>query len=88
MFLINSSNFTSFKHNHFITCWTNTIHDIHAHNVLKPINVGSNFLLEAHINVKLVNNVKKYNHHNCILNIKPGTIIIAFANQLKNSTML
>jgi hypothetical protein len=56
--------------------------------VLKPTNVGNNFLFDAQIKDKLVNKVKKYKYHNEIPNIKPGIIIIAFANQLKNSTVL
>jgi hypothetical protein len=56
--------------------------------VLNPINVGSNFLLDAHIKAKLVSKVKKNNHHKLIPNIRPGIIIIAFAAQLKNSTIL
>jgi hypothetical protein len=56
--------------------------------VLNPINVGRSFLLLAQISVKLVNKVKKYNHQICIPKIKPGTIIIAFADQLANSTIL
>jgi hypothetical protein len=55
---------------------------------LNPTNVGNNFLLDAHISAKLVNKVKKYNHHKLIPNIRPGIIIIAFAPQLKNSTVL
>jgi len=55
---------------------------------LNPTNVGNNFLLDAHINAKLVANVKKNNHHRLIPNISPGIIIIAFAPQLKNSTVL
>jgi hypothetical protein len=55
---------------------------------LKPTNVGNNFLLDAHIKAKLVNKVKKNRYHKDILNINPGIIIIAFALQLKNSTVL
>jgi hypothetical protein len=64
------------------------MHDIHTHIVLNPTNVGNNFLLDAHINAKLVNKVKKNKYHKDILNIRPGIIIIAFALQLKNSTVL
>jgi hypothetical protein len=56
--------------------------------VLKPTRVGSSFLLLAQIRVRLVNNVKKNNHHILIPKIKPGIIIMALAAQLKNSTVL
>jgi hypothetical protein len=69
-------------------CCVNTIQDIQTHIVLNPTNVGNNFLLEAHIKDKLVNKVKKNNHQRLIPNISPGIIIIAFAPQLKNSTVL
>jgi hypothetical protein len=69
-------------------CCANTIQDIQTHIVLNPTNVGNNFLLEAHINAKLVNKVKKNKYHRDILNINPGIIIMAFAFQLKNSTVL
>jgi hypothetical protein len=64
------------------------MHDIQTQMVLNPTNVGNNFLFDAHINAKLVTNVKKNNHHKLILNINPGIIMIAFAPQLKNSTVL
>jgi hypothetical protein len=56
--------------------------------VLKATKVGNNFLLLAHINVRLVNSVKKYNHQICMPKTNPGTIIIALQNQLANSTIL
>jgi hypothetical protein len=56
--------------------------------VLKPTRVGSSFLLLAQIRVRLVNKVKKNNHHILIPKIKPGIIIMALAAQLKNSTVL
>jgi hypothetical protein len=56
--------------------------------VLNPTRVGNSFLLLAHISVKLVNNVKKYNHQSCIPKINPGIIMIAFANHEANSTIL
>jgi len=56
--------------------------------VLKPTSVGNNFLLLAHISVRLVTNVKKYNHQILIPNMSPGMIITALAAQLKNSTVL
>jgi hypothetical protein len=42
----------------------------------------------AHISVRLVPSVKKNNHQIEIPNIKPGTMMIALATQLKNSTVL
>jgi hypothetical protein len=50
--------------------------------------VGNNFLLLAQIRDKLVISAKKYNHQISILKIRPGTIIIALANQLIASTIL
>jgi hypothetical protein len=66
----------------------NTIHDIQVHIVLNPTKVGNSFLFDAHINVKLVTKVKKNNHHKLIPNIRPGIIMTAFADQLKNSIIL
>jgi hypothetical protein len=56
--------------------------------VLKPTNVGSSFLLDAHINVKLVNRVKKNSHQMLMPNISPGTMITALAAHDANSTVL
>jgi hypothetical protein len=56
--------------------------------VLNATKVGSNFLLLAHIKVKLVAKVKKYNCHICIPKINPGIIITALQNHDTNSTML
>jgi len=56
--------------------------------VLNPTNVGSSFLFEAQIKVKLVSRVKKYNHHTLMPKIKPGIMIMALAVQEANSTML
>jgi hypothetical protein len=61
---------------------------IHTQIVLNPTKVGSSFLLLAHISVRLVPSVKKNNHQIEIPNIKPGTMMIALATQLKNSTVL
>jgi hypothetical protein len=61
---------------------------IHAQIVLNPTSVGNNFLLLAHIRLRLVANVKKYNHQILIPNINPGIIITAFAAHDKNSTIL
>lgn len=62
--------------------------EIHVQIVLKPTNVGNNFLFDAHINARLVSKVKKNNHHKLMPNISPGIMIIAFETQLKNSTVL
>ena len=59
-----------------------------AHIVLNPTRVGNAFLLDAQISVILVAKVKKYNHHSWIPKINPGMIMIAFATQLINSTVL
>jgi hypothetical protein len=64
------------------------MHEIHAHSVLNPTNVGNSFLLLAQINVRLVARVKKYNHQTEIPKINPGTMMIALAVQLAASTML
>jgi hypothetical protein len=61
---------------------------IHTQIVLNPTNVGNSFFSLAHISVRLVASVKKYNHQICIPNIKPGIIIQALAAQLANSTVL
>jgi hypothetical protein len=50
--------------------------------------VGRSFLLLAQISPKLVNKVKKNNHHRLTPKISPGIIITAFAAQLANSTVL
>lgn len=55
---------------------------------LKATSVGKSFLLLAQINVRLVASVKKYNHHNCIPNIKPGTMMIALHPQERASMIL
>ena len=62
--------------------------EIHVQIVLKPTNVGKSFLLDAHINPRLVSKVKKNSHHKLMPNISPGIIITAFEDQLKNSTVL
>ena len=64
------------------------MHEIHAQVVLNPTNVGKSFFSDAHISVRLVNRVKKYSHHMLMPKIKPGTMIMALANQEKNSTVL
>jgi hypothetical protein len=56
--------------------------------VLKIINVGKLFRIEAQINNEDVNKVRKCIYHNSIPNIKPGTIIIALAIQAANSITL
>lgn len=61
---------------------------IHAQIVLNPTRVGSNFLLLAQIKVRLVNKVKKNNHHMLMPNISPGTMITALAAHEANSTRL
>jgi hypothetical protein len=61
---------------------------IQTHIVLNPTNVGRSFLLLAHISDKLVNSVRKNNHHTEIPNINPGTMITALAAHDRNSTVL
>lgn len=56
--------------------------------VLKTIKVGNDFLILAHINKQDVVSVKKCNHHISLPNIKPGTMIEAFAIQAANSIVL
>ena len=65
-----------------------TIIEMNIHNVLNATRVGSNFLYEAQTNVAEVNSVKKYSHHSCMPNIKPGTMIMALVNHERNSTVL
>jgi hypothetical protein len=62
--------------------------DIQTQIVLNPTSVGSSFFSLAHINVRLVNRVKKYNHQTLMPNINPGIIIIALAAHDANSTVL
>jgi hypothetical protein len=64
------------------------VSDIQIHIVLKAINVGKSFLIDAQINNEDVINVKKCKYHNSIPNTKPGMIIIAFANHAVNSIVL
>ena len=71
-----------------IKCCANTIQLIHAQMVLNPTSVGRSFFSDAQINVRLVNRVKKYNHHTVMPKINPGTMMTALAAQLKNSTVL
>ena len=61
---------------------------IQVQRVLNPTNVGKAFLRLAHINVNEVISVKKYNHQILMPKINPGTMIMALAAQLKNSTVL
>jgi hypothetical protein len=56
--------------------------------VLNPTKVGKSFRFDAQINVRLVNRVRKNNHQMLIPKIKPGTMIMAFAAQEANSTIL
>jgi hypothetical protein len=65
-----------------------TIIEMNIHNVLNATKVGSNFLYEAQTKVAEVNSVKKYSHHRLMPNIKPGTMMMALVNQLRNSTVL
>jgi hypothetical protein len=62
--------------------------EIQVHKVLNPTNVGSNLRLDAQINAREVNRVKKYSHHKETPKINPGTIITPFANHERNSTVL
>jgi hypothetical protein len=61
---------------------------IHTQMVLNPTKVGNSFLFEAQISVRLVQRVRKYNHHMLMPKIKPGTMITALAAQDRNSTVL
>jgi hypothetical protein len=56
--------------------------------VLNPTNVGSSFFSLAHISVRLVARVKKYNHHMLMPKIKPGMMMQALAAHEANSTVL
>ncbi len=69
-------------------CFKITVNDIIIHIVLNTINVGNDFLILAQINNEDVSSVKKCMYHNSIPNIKPGTIIIAFAIHDENSIVL
>jgi hypothetical protein len=64
------------------------MHEIQTQSVLNPTRVGRSLRFDAQIRVKLVNRVRKNNHHTDIPNINPGTIIIAFVNQDAASTIL
>ena len=64
------------------------VSDIQIHIVLNIINVGKSFLIDAQINSEDVNKVRKCKYHISIPNIKPGTMIIAFAIQAANSIAL
>jgi hypothetical protein len=68
--------------------WNITIHDNQIHKVLNATSVGKSFLLLAQISVMLVINVKMYSCQMLTPNIKPGTIMIALANQLAASMTL
>jgi hypothetical protein len=56
--------------------------------VLNPTKVGKSFFSDAHIRVRLVHSVKKYNHHMEIPKIRPGMMMQALAAQDANSTIL
>jgi hypothetical protein len=56
--------------------------------VLKAINVGKSFLIDAQINSDDVSKVRKCIYHNSIPNINPGMRIIALVNQDANSIVL
>jgi hypothetical protein len=56
--------------------------------VLNAISVGKSFLIDAHINNEDVSNVRKCIYQSSTPKIKPGIIIIAFANQAANSIVL
>jgi hypothetical protein len=64
------------------------VKEIQIQIVLKSINVGSDFLILAHINKDDVIRVKKCKYHNSIPNTKPGIIIIALAIHDDNSMIL
>jgi hypothetical protein len=64
------------------------MHEIHAQIVLNPTSVGNSFFSDAHINVRLVNKVKKYSHHMLMPKINPGIMIIALANHAAASILL
>jgi hypothetical protein len=56
--------------------------------VLKSINVGNDFRIEAQIKAEEVASVKKCIYHNSTPNINPGIMIIALANHAANSIIL
>lgn len=69
-------------------CFKIIVNDIIIQMVLNTIKVGNDFLILAQINNEEVIDVKKCMYHNSIPNIKPGTIIIAFAIHDANSIVL
>ena len=64
------------------------VNDITIHIVLKAINVGKSFLIDAQIKRDDVNSVRKWKYQSSIPNIKPGTMITALAIHAANSIML
>jgi hypothetical protein len=71
-----------------IKCLRIIVSDITIQIVLNTINVGKDFLILAHINKDDVIKVMKWKYQISIPNIKPGTIIIAFAIHDANSIIL
>jgi hypothetical protein len=64
------------------------VREIQIHNVLNRISVGKLFRILAQIRADDVARVRKCIYHNSTPNTKPGTMIIAFAIQAKNSIVL
>jgi len=71
-----------------IKCLTNIVNDIQIHIVLKAINVGKSFLIDAQINNEDVSSVRKCKYHISTPNTNPGIIMIALANHAANSIVL
>jgi hypothetical protein len=69
-------------------CFNIIVKEMIIHIVLNTINVGKDFFILAQINNEDVSNVKKCMYQISIPNIKPGTMIIAFAIQAANSIVL
>jgi hypothetical protein len=58
-----------------------------THNTLKRIIVGSVFLVEVQIRLKLETIANIYSHHHCFPNRRPGKIIAIFVEKPNASMM-
>jgi hypothetical protein len=58
-----------------------------VHIILNTMIVGRVFTVEVHISARLDTNAKIYNHHHCIPNKRPGTMIVTLVMNAKNSTV-
>jgi hypothetical protein len=48
--------------------------------------VGSVFFVDVHIKLVLESSAKKYNHHHCLSNSKPGKMMAILVMKAQNST--